>query len=440
MKKASYLLLAVAAITLNTSCQSEVDDIFDEPSALRVETKMREYTDVLTSASNGWAVAYYGNTEFGGYNLLCKFNADQSVEVASELSGADKHETTHYSLGQSNGIILSFDQYSPIVHFFSDPVNPTYGTNGTGFGGDLEFRIKTATADSVVMSGKKHGAKIVMTPIPDGYTFETYLKRVIEVEDSMYATNYDIIVGTDTLKTRRSSRTLVYTDTIEGEPVRRILPFCVTDKGMQFYRNLEFAGKTISNFSYAPNAEFYTEQDDPSVKMGRSIMTPNEFLVEGLWYVKEEGLGTYAAAQYRRFLNTLASFSYADVNEWSLYFVCIGNYESGFGVTVAPTGELGYIPAEYYFSYEYIGDDGIRLWRNGKGNEWIDEVADTGTSFATALAPFGGTSEASARTFLITPDDPKRPSKLTLTDQNTATNVITVYAQRTFFPFGGGDQ
>ena len=30
--------------------------------------------------------------------------------------------------------------------------------------GDLEFRVLTATADSVVMLGKKRGTKIVMTP------------------------------------------------------------------------------------------------------------------------------------------------------------------------------------------------------------------------------------------------------------------------------------
>src|SRR3712207_8641346 len=40
------------------------------------------------------------------------------------------------------------------------------GVAGRGFEGDFEFRVLSAAADSVVLEGKKHGARIVMTPMP----------------------------------------------------------------------------------------------------------------------------------------------------------------------------------------------------------------------------------------------------------------------------------
>lgn len=47
-----------------------------------------------------------------------------------------------------------------MIHFFSDPANPDgIGDNGKGMEGDLELRVLTATADSVVMLGKKRGTK-----------------------------------------------------------------------------------------------------------------------------------------------------------------------------------------------------------------------------------------------------------------------------------------
>ena len=141
MRKALKLLLAsVAVVTLYTACTPEVDDAFDKSSAQRIAETLKADQQILVSAPNGWRMAIYGNTDFGGYNLFFKFAADNTVEVANEIaynpedvSTAQIRETSHYSLQQSAGAILSFDTYNSLFHFFSDPVNPSMGNTGKGY-------------------------------------------------------------------------------------------------------------------------------------------------------------------------------------------------------------------------------------------------------------------------------------------------------------------
>ena len=155
MKRIFNLLLCATIAIAYTSCKNEVDDVFDKSSALRMETALKEYNTTLQSPANGWRMEYYGGLEYGGYTMFLKFNPDNTVTVSNEIYGGDQSATTHYKLEQSAGVVLSFDEYNKIFHFFSDPANPLgIGTNGKGMEGDLEFRMQTVRADSVIMTGK----------------------------------------------------------------------------------------------------------------------------------------------------------------------------------------------------------------------------------------------------------------------------------------------
>ena len=85
MKKIYCLLVLFAAACINISCTGEVDDIFDKSASERIEDAIKSDTEILTSAANGWVMYYYGNKNYGGYNVLCKFNKDNTVNVASEF-------------------------------------------------------------------------------------------------------------------------------------------------------------------------------------------------------------------------------------------------------------------------------------------------------------------------------------------------------------------
>ena len=200
MKKIFCLLFALPALLLVASCTPEVDDAFDKPSAERIAEAIKNTKEVLVAAPNGWRMDYQGSGGFGGYNILCKFGADNSVSCEEETQNVKS--TSHYTVLQGQGVLLSFDSFNAALHKYSDPVGnlngKAVGKNGKGFLGDFEFRVMSCTKDSVVLEGRKHGDRVVMTPMPENLTWDSYFSQLSSVIQAMYAENYNIIIGNDT--------------------------------------------------------------------------------------------------------------------------------------------------------------------------------------------------------------------------------------------------
>lgn len=452
MKKLLKATLLLVALTTYTSCSNDND--LKDPSE-RLSEATTKYMDVLTSAPNGWAMTMYGDLDFGGFNVLCKFEKDGKVKVASEKFAADTTAISHFKLEQSSGVVLSFDEYCELFHYFSDPLN-TDGYNSpteNGFGADLEFRIISASADSVVMRGKKHDAKIVMTPLTDDTTEITdsvwakYLRDVAAVAKVMQKGSYRMINGADTLqlKANRSNRVFSYiTIDDNGNRSRHTVPYIITPKGLTFYNPFTFGQKTVKGFNYAAGSEKY-EQDgtNDGITLEKFIPNLNEQLIDGAWFISQDNLGTFA----KRYWNRLRGNMLNKANSYIMYAV-VGTWRNRFGLSIGPVDKdeyKGIYISEIYFDYEFIGSDQIRLWINGEydeiGNaEYYDELltgkSGKGPYLTDAFFPFAGMEKNSARTFKIETDDLKDPSYLKLVDQNQTSNIITLSAEQVLWPFG----
>ena len=179
-----------------TSCSNEQEDFFSDSSANRANAKVKSTIEVLSSASNGWLMQYFpGDPEtWGGYNMIIKFDADGKVTVANEVSYPDYTETSYYSVKQSAGVMLSFDTYNNLFHVFSDPSAPLSGDLGEGMQGDYDFSVMSADADKVVLKGRKQGTYAILTPMPEGQTWEEYLTNVKTVKDKMLSLKYTLDV------------------------------------------------------------------------------------------------------------------------------------------------------------------------------------------------------------------------------------------------------
>ena len=79
------MLIALSA-TLLQSCLKDQEDIFDEPTSLRVQEVLDNTKKVLTSSDNGWVFEYYPdrNIKYGGYIYTVKFD-DAQATVGCEL-------------------------------------------------------------------------------------------------------------------------------------------------------------------------------------------------------------------------------------------------------------------------------------------------------------------------------------------------------------------
>lgn len=133
MKKIIYTFFVFSILL--SSCVQDVDDVFDEPSSVRVEKALAEYQTLLKSAEYGWAMEYYPSSTqaYGGYLFTMKFKDGDQVTVSTDaFEEAEKEVTSLYSLKKDIGPTLNFDTYNELFHHFSDPDIIDGGGKGKG--------------------------------------------------------------------------------------------------------------------------------------------------------------------------------------------------------------------------------------------------------------------------------------------------------------------
>lgn len=433
-------------VTMATSCVGRVDDIFDESSAQRAEETITEFKSVLTSAENGWRMEYYGDRSYGGYNVFVKFT-DSEVTVASEQlaethkAGLDEDgklitTTSGYKMEQSQGIVLSFDQYNETFHFFSDPRNPSYGSNGEGFYGDFEFRVLEACADSVVLRGRKHQNKIVMYPVPANQTWEECYQSILDTETFMASRSYSLWVDDveQDVFVYTQYRSIIFQFRDETETlVAKSAPYIVTPEGFKFYSSVDVNGVTIDGIEKGETDEYFLAHNDHKVAIWAYIPSLYEDLRDGQWFIKYDDLGAYGQKTWDKFKEALKT---AGVNkkEATLYYALVGTY----------SGKLGF--------HFWVGNDADALWGlniiNASDDGTVVEVKNNAKdgntagkdyfkkhNLADALDPFIGPKQK-GRTFKLSTDNMRRPSYLILEDVDDPTNVIKLYAETVMYPFG----
>lgn len=417
-----FLMLAM----LTAACTPRIEDVFDQSSAIRVREEIARTEEILTGAVNGWVMEYYADTKYGGYNLICKFSDDNTVAVQSELFG-EKIVKSHYKVDQSQGVLLSFDEYNELVHYFSTPANPDgIGTNGQGMLGDFEFRILSAEAGEILMQGKKHGSKIAMKPLAKDADWNVYLADVTEMEANMAASFYNLHIGDKTVIASASYRTLTFTDEESGVAVN--VPFIYTPEGYKLYSPLEYAGKSVSEFIYSPeDGNCYAS--DKSVYIEIRPVPLSEALTSSNWFFSGAS-GSMSDATLEKFLQCKAGSA---GEKESITYMYIGT-----GLTAATQSKwgLGFISGNYfgmlYFSATVVDDNTVTLKfvsHDGGNGGWY--MQNAGYDVLTSVL---------GSTFKLSTDNPRNPSYIKMEDTKNSGNWMTLYAAEIYLPFGEYDK
>lgn len=433
MKKIYNILFTLIAILSFTSCSNDIDEVFDKPSAERVNDAIAEYKTVLTSAENGWLMKYYpkANTKYGGYNLLLKFGTDGNVTAMSDALGADTKATSHYKLEQSASIVLSFDEYNKVIHFFSDPANPDgIGDNGKGMEGDLEFRVLTATADSVVMLGKKRGAKIVMTPMAKDADWAETINQIDGLEQEMQFPRYTCEVNDVKYVATSSYRTITFTSS-NAEDGSTTIPYIVTDKGIEFYKPITLNGVTIKGFNYVGGDNYEFDATSGSAKMYGIIPPLTSQLQNGNWFFSVKNMGTYGQAYWNKcyeicqgeevggeemsyaFFGT-SSFSSSN-GKYGFVFVSANKYAGCLNCTATPVDDT-HITLKFALS----GDSNGIFYYNSGGYKYIIAALTAGSK---------------GKTYSIEGNDLKSPTVLKLVDVDNPDNYYILSKNTVLYPY-----
>lgn len=433
MKKIYNILFTLIAVLSFTSCSNDIDEVFDKPSAERVNDAIAEYKTVLTSAENGWLMKYYpkANTKYGGYNLLLKFGTDGNVTAMSDALGADTKATSHYKLEQSASIVLSFDEYNKVIHFFSDPANPAgIGDNGKGMEGDLEFRVLTATADSVVMLGKKRGAKIVMTPMAKDADWAETINQIDGLEQEMQFPRYTCEVNDVKYVATSSYRTITFTSS-NAEDGSTTIPYIVTDKGIEFYKPITLNGVTIKGFNYVGGDNYEFDATSGSAKMYGIIPPLTSQLQNGNWFFSVKNMGTYGQAYWNKcyeicqgeevggeemsyaFFGT-SSFSSSN-GKYGFVFVSANKYAGCLNCTATPVDDT-HITLKFALS----GDSNGIFYYNSGGYKYIIAALTAGSK---------------GKTYSIEGNDLKSPTVLKLVDVDNPDNYYILSKNTVLYPY-----
>ena len=280
----SLSLLLVATLAF-TGCSREEDDIFGKSAAERLTEIKAIYTDRLTANTDGWALQYYPQSDEEaysvsqrGYLMLAKFKKDHTVDMAMNFwprwykSGNDdlvEYMHTYVSDNNSlweiitdNGPVLTFNSYNKVIHHFSDPENYS---KPEGYKGDYEFVIIDAPEDGsyILLKGKKRGTYNLMTPLPAGTDFQTYLDDIENFQETFFVDKNPsepvILSGGKTfqLKDMSSRYPRLYPEGTDPVIEGKNMPYLITKRGNDYYfrfKNTEKFGEQTIEQEYIYNA------------------------------------------------------------------------------------------------------------------------------------------------------------------------------------------
>ena len=248
--KRNYYLLAIFSLLFFAACDKKKDRVFEESPTERLNATVANAQAVLKNKPNGWIMQYYPGDDagLGGFNLFVNFTSAADVSVQGDYTTGTVAST--YKVYPGAGPILTFDTYNSILDFFALPGAVSGWINyDIGFGGDIEFLVSKATADSVILKGRKRSTRIVMVPMPANPTtvianYKTAFSRFSNASSFRFetATGQVPLTWGDGYN---------FTSSTENYSLR------VTETGVEFYKEYELSGVKFKELTYKPAAAGY---------------------------------------------------------------------------------------------------------------------------------------------------------------------------------------
>ena len=259
-------LTALTALSLLAACSPDTDRIFDASPAVRQQQAAADYAALLETPAQGWAMDFYpGSFEFGGIAYTARFH-DGKVTLATEQAidnsavegrpkgrhAAAEEVTSDYRIVNGQGVVLTFDTYNALMHYWSQPA----GTDFDGYASDYEFTFVSATADEVVLRGVRHGNLLRLYPL--SMSSADYLAAVTAMRRQL---------STGTRKRAVADGTVMPVTALEnhlqygaGESTVDVA-YTYTDRGLRFHQPVSAGALSVLELLYNAETDDLTSPD-----------------------------------------------------------------------------------------------------------------------------------------------------------------------------------
>jgi len=264
-----YIQIISILLVFLSSCSNQEKDIFDASPAERLNKAMADNLIALTSATNGWEMAYFTNPTNAGYTLLVKFKPSGMAVIASQsnltLNAAYEQDSCLFEMIGDNGPVLTFNTFSKVLHRFSNPENP----DGYGYEGDYEFIVLKTTEQQIILQGKKYKSIIVMTKLSDTTNWTSYLQSLDNVDKLLFSVNAPKLsmAVKNTVYSFAEGYKHVFVMKKEGTLTTSFVPFIVTNQGIRFQDKVEIEGVSFQDFKLNTDNSALVSIENPDYKL-----------------------------------------------------------------------------------------------------------------------------------------------------------------------------
>lgn len=373
MKKNLFYNISVCLMALLAwGCTTgDIDDVFEVNASQRLDNMSQECMDLLTAAPNGWVIEYYpeASQSYGGYVYLASFDTDGNVTVAGEIGETDERVTSHFSILSSNSVVLSFDTYNSLFHYFADP---DVGS-GSSYEGDFEFAFKGGDSSELTFTGVKTGNTIMFRALDADVDWTTYLTQVAEMESTILNSPYVSYVyngsdGTFTFDMDTSYRLLTYVPDSSQPDVTATVAYCYTADGMKFYEPITLGSLEVQTFRWDTTADEMVCVEDASVVL--TAETSEDYVPY------ETFLGDWTFSYYYGYYNKSVSIvTQTEGVSFTLtgleYDLTLG-YNKRTGRLSLTTQYVGTYGSSYYVYFcPWDADSGYLTWGDGYGFDLV---------------------------------------------------------------------
>lgn len=272
-----YLSFSVAL----TSCTPEVENVFGESAANRVAKNQSDYYALLESQPRGWALDFYPSDRIeGGVAYTAYFKDGQvtmtceqdinNTDISQKFPKGTEHTST-YQIISETGVLLTFDTYNPLFHYWSQP----FKGHAKGYESDYEFTFISASPDSVVLRGKRYGNRLCMYPLQESAS--DYVAKVAAMRTTLTAIpRKRAVVDGNTFPVTMAYSLLSFTP----DGTSHDMPFLYTPEGIRFYEPVSLGGVAVSQLSYDSDTQELRSAD------GRFVL-PKPTAIEQLFIASQ---------------------------------------------------------------------------------------------------------------------------------------------------------